>query len=110
MLRTAKIWVGDRLAGELSETGEGEFIFQYEKSYAEDDSAHPVSLTLPKKAELYISKILFPFFDGLIPEGWLLEIGIKNWKIDPKDRFGLLLHLCQDCIGNVSVVSNEEKS
>lgn len=110
MLRKAYIWVGNRVAGELSETVEGEFIFQYEKTYCDDPTAHPVSLTLPKKWEPYSSKNLFPFFDGLIPEGWLLNIGIKNWKIDPRDRFGLLLHLCHDCIGNVSVVSDEGNS
>jgi serine/threonine-protein kinase HipA len=66
-----------------------------------------VSLTLPKREEPYISDILFPFFEGLIPEGWLMEIGIKNWKLNPKDRMGLLLHVCTDCIGNVSVINEK---
>lgn len=109
MLRKAKIWVNNHWAGSLLETSEGEFIFQYEQTYCDDSSHHPVSLTLPKKMEPYRSKTLFPFFDGLIPEGWLLAIGAKNWKVDPRDRFGLLLHLCQDCIGNVSVVSDDHR-
>jgi serine/threonine-protein kinase HipA len=46
---------------------------------------------------------MFPFFDGLIPEGWLLDIAEKNWKIDSRDRMGLLLACCKDCIGDVSV-------
>lgn len=33
---------------------------------------------------------MFPFFDGLIPEGWLLEIAVNNWKLNQRDRFGLL--------------------
>ena len=45
--------------------------------------------------------------DGLIPEGWLLDIVSRNWKIDPKDRFALLLVACKDPIGNVSI--REEK-
>lgn len=106
--RKANVWVKDKLAGELSETSDGSYIFQYENAYLEDTSTHPVSLTLPKQIEPYVAKILFPFFDGLIPEGWLLEIGVKNWKMDPRDRFGLLLHLCQDCIGDVSVVADED--
>ena len=53
--------------------------------------------------DTYTSKTLFPFFDGLIPEGWLLGIVSRNWKIDIKDRFGLLLVACRDAIGNVSV-------
>jgi serine/threonine-protein kinase HipA len=40
----------------------------------------------------------------LIPEGWMLEIAEKNWKLNSRDRFELLLICCRDCIGAVSVV------
>ena len=60
------------------------------------------------KKEAYTSKILFPFFDGLIPEGWLLNIVSENWKIDTKDRFGLLLVACKDPIGNVRIKEERE--
>ena len=63
----------------------------------------PVSLTLPIRKEPYVYNTLFPFFDGLIPEGWLLSVVSRNWKIDSRDRFGLLLVACRDCVGNVSV-------
>lgn len=62
-----------------------------------------MSLTLPLSQEEYTSKTLFPFFDGLIPEGWLLGAVSRNWKIDITDRFGLLLVACKDGIGNVSI-------
>ena len=62
-----------------------------------------MSLTLPLRAEAYESNTLFPFFDGLIPEGWLLNVVTHNWKLDRKDRFGLLLVACRDTIGNVTV-------
>jgi serine/threonine-protein kinase HipA len=104
MTRTAKIFVNDLLAGILTESPEGEYSFVYDTHYLSDEKNHPVSLTLPKREEAYTSNILFPFFDGLIPEGWLMDLGIKNWKLNNKDRMGLLLHLCTDCIGNVSVI------
>jgi serine/threonine-protein kinase HipA len=46
---------------------------------------------------------MFPFFDGLIPEGWLLDVAEKSWKLNSRDRMGLLLACCKDCIGAVSV-------
>ena len=46
---------------------------------------------------------MFPFFDGLIPEGWLLDVAEENWKLDRRDRMGLLLACCRDCIGAVSI-------
>ena len=60
-------------------------------------------MTLPLSSDVYNSNILFPFFDGLIPEGWLLGVVERNWKIDGKDRFGLLLAACRDCIGDVYI-------
>lgn len=104
--RTAYVYVRDTYAGVLEDTDEG-FIYRYEESYLKDSESAPISLTMPKREAPYISKTLFPFFDGLIPEGWLLDIVTDNWKIDPRDRFGLLLCACKDCVGAVSI--REEK-
>jgi serine/threonine-protein kinase HipA len=57
--------------------------------------------------EAFHSNVLFPFFDGLIPEGWLLELAGRSWKIDRRDRMSLLLACCKDCIGAVSVIPIE---
>lgn len=101
-MRQAKIFIDDILAGLLSENEEG-YFFQYEKTYLDSMAKKPVSLTLPLQKEPFKSEYLFPFFDGLIPEGWLLNIAQKNWKLDPRDRMGLLMATCKDCIGNISV-------
>lgn len=108
-MRRAKVHVKEMAAGILSETEEG-FVFQYDPDYLQIKEAEPVSLTLPLRSELYFSKVMFPFFDGLIPEGWLLDIAEKNWKINARDRMGLLLVCCKDCIGAVSIIdeSNPE--
>ena len=58
---------------------------------------------MPLTEDVYFSEYLFPFFDGLIPEGWLLQIVEKKWGISRSDRMGLLLCACQDTIGAVSV-------
>lgn len=100
--RTAYVFVYNIYAGELCETDEG-YSFSYDKEYLSSGDAHPVSLTLPIKGEPYTSKTLFSFFDGLIPEGWLLDVVSRNWKIDSKDRFALLLVACKDAIGSVSI-------
>ena len=104
--RKAFVYIRDRYAGLLEETDDG-YRFQYDAEYLQKDP-RPVSLTLPLADEPYTSKTLFPFFDGLIPEGWLLEVVTHNWKIDRRDRFGLLLIACKDAIGNVSI--QEERS
>lgn len=100
--RTAYVYIRNTFAGKLCETDEG-YSFSYDEQYLNSETASAVSLTMPLSEETYTSKTLFPFFDGLIPEGWLLGIVSRNWKIDTKDRFGLLLVACKDGIGNVSI-------
>ena len=103
-MRQGEIWVNNSLAGILTEDDNG-YSFSYKEDYLELDDASSVSLTLPLQEEAFHSENLFPIFDGLIPEGWLLDIVHKNWKINPRDRMGLLLTTCRDCIGNISVIS-----
>jgi serine/threonine-protein kinase HipA len=102
VLRQGKVFVRSRFAGMLQETDEG-YLFQYDPEYLQSGSACPVSLTLPLQTSPYRSNTLFPFFDGLIPEGWLLGVVSRNWKISLNDRFGLLLVACRDCIGCVTI-------
>lgn len=95
-------------AGTLVEDETG-YHFTYQDDYLHNEDAEPVSLTLPLTQKPFNSDVLFPFFDGLIPEGWLLEIAEKNWKINARDRMSLLLATCSDCIGAVSVEPLETK-
>ena len=87
-MKSAFVYLYDRLAGRLTEDETG-FTFAYDADFLASDGAEAV---------------LFPFFDGLIPEGWLLGIAEKSWKINQRDRMSLLLACCKDCIGAVSVI------
>ena len=101
-MKKANVYMYNELAGFLTETEDG-YSFKYDVNYLTGSVTKPVSLTLPLQDKPYVSKTLFPFFDGLIPEGWLLEIAEKNWKLNARDRMGLLLACCRDCIGAVSI-------
>ena len=101
-MRKAEVYYRGIPAGLLEEVEQG-YRFQYDSAYLARPDAEPVSLTLPLREEPWASPTLFPFFDGLIPEGWLLEVSVRVWKMNPRDRMGLLLSCCRDCIGAVSV-------
>jgi len=107
MRREANVFWHDKTAGLLFEQDEG-YVFQYFESYLSEPDARAVSFTLPLQKEPFLSKTMFPFFDGLIPEGWLLDVAVQTWKLNPRDRMGLLLTCCKDCIGAVSVMPAEE--
>jgi len=107
-MRKAEIKIRDDIAGWLSQDENG-YHFIYDTNYLKLTDAESVSLTLPLRVAPYTSKMLFAFFDGLIPEGWLLDIAERNWKVNPRDRMELLLVCCKDCIGAVSIHSIEEE-
>ena len=102
-MRKGNVYYKNNLAGIIAENEDG-YTFQYNEEFLNSSSAKPISLTLPIQQQAFQSKILFPFFDGLIPEGWLLEIASESWKINKNDRMGLLLACCRNCIGAVSVI------
>ena len=103
MMKKAKVYYKNLLAGHLSETDEG-YEFLYNEDYLLNKEAKAVSLTLPLRKEVYKSNVLFPFFDGLIPEGWLLDVAVDYWKVKSNDRFEILLATCADAIGAVSII------
>jgi serine/threonine-protein kinase HipA len=104
-MRTAEVFYHDELAGILTESDEGHFTFQYDGNYV---LVHPdqfLTFTMPVSPHPYHDRYLFPFFDGLIPEGWLLDVAKAHYKINPNDRMGLLMACCQNAIGAVSIKS-----
>lgn len=106
-MRSANVYMDNKLAGRLWQDEDG-YHFRYSESYRQGDNAQPISVTMPLTELNYESTTLFPFFDGLIPEGWLLDISATAWKLNPRDRMGLLLACCKDCIGAVSIHPSEE--
>jgi len=110
MKRSGKVLIRGKYAGIVWQE-DNKYGFEYNKDYRKLKDAVPVSLTLPLRDDPFLSNSLHPFFDGLIPEGWLLDITVKNWKVNPNDRMELLLLACKDCLGAVSIepIDKEEE-
>ena len=84
-MKQAMVWCRGLKAGILTEDENG-YTFVYDADYLASSEAEAVSLTLSLREEPYHDKVLFPFFDGLIPEGWLLDIAEKNFSLYSKER------------------------
>lgn len=102
-MRQAIIKYNNIQAGFLKELDIGEYEFAYDELYIQNHPDLFITFQMPVSIYKYNNKRLFPFFDGLIPEGWLLTIAAESWRINKKDRMGLLLACCQNTIGAVSV-------
>ena len=102
-MKQGKVYIKDVFCGIISESEEG-YCFAYDKAYINMEGATALSPTMPLTKEPYVKEMMFPVFDGLIPEGWLLDIAQYSWKIDARDRMSLLLACCKDCIGDIGVI------
>ncbi len=107
--KKAFVYLLESKAGLLEKTERG-YRFYYFKEYLSSQDPQPVSLTLPLTEEPYESERLFPFFLGLIPEGWLLDLTSRTLKIDPENPFDILLATGGDCIGAVKIVPLDEEN
>lgn len=109
MTRMGKVLISGRPVGVIKEA-DGITTFTYSREWLALPDAKPISLTLPLRAEPYVNSGLHPFFENLLPEGWLLEVSSKKLKISKEDPFGLLLATCGDCIGAVEIEAVESEA
>ena len=103
MRRAGQVSLSGRPVGVIEETDDGTIRFTYSTEWLASRDAEPISLTLPLRPEPYESRSLHPFFENLLPEGWLLEVTSKTLKISKDDPFGMLLATCGDCIGAAEI-------
>lgn len=99
-MRRAEVFVHDFRAGILEEIEKGA---AYRFAYLEDYNGPPASLTLPVSAAPYDFEKLPGFFEGLLPEGYNLEILLRVRKIDRDDLFSQLMVVGMDMVGAVTV-------
>jgi len=104
--RRVLVRLDGQAVGCLEERGERaeQTVFTYDAAWLARPDALPISLTMPLRAEPYTSRGLHPFFENLLPEGWLLELTTHKFKIPKDDAFGLLAATCADCIGAVEIL------
>ncbi|HQU41499.1 MAG: hypothetical protein B7Z74_00605 [Deltaproteobacteria bacterium 21-66-5] len=105
--RHALVRLDGQPVGTLTEDGR-QVTFRYTDEWLLRTDAVPVSLTLPLRAQPYVTDGLHPFFENLLPEGWLLELATKKLKVSKDDAFGLLMATCADCVGAVEIVADVE--
>lgn len=103
-MRKAQVFSNNILAGILSETDDGKYIFKYDEKYLLDSNARAISLSMPKRDEPFVADELFPFFYNMLSEGANKTLQCMTLKIDENDSFGLLLSTAyNDTIGAITV-------
>lgn len=98
-MNQAHVYVEGSRAGLLTQHSISEYSFEYAEGY----SGQPVSLTMPVEEKEFFYSALPPFFEGLLPEGEMLEGLLRQKKIDRNDLFSQLIAVGSDMVGAVTV-------
>ena len=99
-MRRARVFVNGQPAGVLEEFKRGEeYVFRYFDEY----EGEPVSLTMPVEQHEHKFDTFPPFFDGVLPEGVMLDGLLRIAKIDRDDFFTQLITVGRDLVGAVTV-------
>ena len=103
-MKKAKVFVNGHLAGELQEIERGK---QYHFVYFQK-LQRPFSIFRNANSQLIYEFDQFPpFFEGLLPEGMMLEGLLRQTKIDRHDFMSQLIAVGGDLVGNVTVEASE---
>lgn len=100
IMRKANVFFNHLLAGILEEIEKGKSYHFY---YLENYKGFPISLTMPVEEKHYYFQSFPPFFDGLLPEGFLLEGLLRELKLDRNDNFSQLMAVGKDMVGAVTI-------
>ncbi len=103
MSRTGIVYLDGARIGTIYETEDDAVRFKYDSDYLQSEAPVPISHTLPLRPEPYETLGLHPFFENLLPQGWLQDVATRKLKIAIPDRLGMLLATCADCIGAVEI-------
>lgn len=98
----AEVLDNGRRVGLLSYDGKT-FRFRYDDASLASTEP-PVSISLPKSRQEYVSSYLFPFFSGLLTEGTNKSMQLRSLHLDESDEFGRLLETAgTQTIGAITV-------
>ncbi len=98
-VQRAKVYMHGKFIGILEKFSVNHYCFTYDAAYV----GEPLSLTMPVSQQVYEFTTFPPFFDGLLPEGVLLDALLRRYKLDRHDYFGQLLTVGKDMVGAVTV-------
>jgi serine/threonine-protein kinase HipA len=98
-MNKALVLVNSMEAGILEKLADDSYKFTYNANY---DGA-PVSLTMPLNKSVYEFNKFPPFFEGLLPEGNMLQALLRKCKLDKEDYLGQLIKVGHDVVGAITV-------
>jgi serine/threonine-protein kinase HipA len=103
------VYLHRQLVGSLIQDEHGDMVFEYSAQRLTDDSAIPLSQSLPLRQERYEQNECAGFFGGILPDGDKREILAKEFSLSAKNDYSMLELIGGECAGAVTFVPSGEK-
>lgn len=95
-----RVFLNNRLVGQLSKASTGAIGFQYDPKWLEWEHALPVSLSLPLREDVYRGEVVAAVFENLLPDSDVLKRRVaERVGAAGTDAYSLLAAIGRDCIG-----------
>lgn len=98
------VYLREQKIGRLWLDQQRRFVFQYDAVWIGQQSAVPLSLRLPLRAEPYPDDLARPFFSNLLPEADIKRIIAQRLGISENNDFAMLNRIGGECAGAVSLL------
>jgi len=92
--------------GTLIREAQSRYIFTYEKDWLQRENTRPISLSMPLTETPFRGKIVYSFFDNLLPDSESIRNRVQVRFQTPTNRcFDLLSQIGQDCVGSLQLLT-----
>ncbi|HEY8720910.1 type II toxin-antitoxin system HipA family toxin [Pengzhenrongella sp.] len=105
MTKHLQVILYERVIGTLIQGDGGQHTF----TYADPNTATPLSLSMPPRTQPYPHRIVEPFLEGLLPEKDDVRSTLgEKFGVSSRNPFALLEHLGLDCAGAVQFAADAQ--
>ncbi len=104
-MQTLIAYMNGETVGTLTKANNGAHIFQYDKSWIENNKARPLSLSLPLQLKSISSDAVINYFDNLLPDSPKVRDRIvARYKAKSRQPFDLLKEVGKDSVGAIALL------
>ncbi len=106
-----RVYLNNRLVGQLLKEPSGAVAFRYDESWLSWDHALPVSLSLPLRESAYRGERVAAVFENLLPDSDALRRRVAE-KVGARgtDAYSMLAAIGHDCVGAMQFIADENKA
>lgn len=102
--KTLNVWWDDSIVGQFTQDRHDDLSLTYSQAWLDDETALPLSASLPKWPEQFSRRECRPFFGGLLPDDSQRQVAAQALGVSPANDFALLDRLGGDVAGALQLL------